>query len=217
MSPFGSIALASGARPAMADIGRRAALLAPLVLGACATDGPAPLPPLVEGYAHLTRLRLNVREVVVEAPQPGPARRLDPPAPVNPLVEMERMGRERLTAAGSAGRAVFAIEQASLTRERLSEGSILFSGEERATVVLRGRLEVEGPEGAPGGFASAEVRRAATGPLDGTEASRAATLVRRAMEDMNVELEFQIRRNLRPFLVTAPPGPGVTAEPLPRG
>jgi hypothetical protein len=37
------------------------------------------------------------------------------------------------------------------------------------------------------------------------------------MEDMNVELEFQIRRNLRPLLVTSPPGPGVTAEPLPSG
>lgn len=200
----------------MAETPRRALLLAPLVLAACAAGGDdLPPPPLVEGYAHLTPLRLNVREIVVEPPGLGPARRVDQPAPVDPVAEMERMARERLFAAGSAGRAVFSVETASLTRQRLSGGGFLFAPEERATVVLRGRLEVQAGEGGPGGFVTAEVRRTATGPADGSEASRAATLVRRAMEDMNVELEFQVRRNLRPLLVTAPPGPGVTAEPLP--
>jgi hypothetical protein len=200
----------------MADAPRRALLLAPLALAACASGGEAPpLPPLVEGYAHLTPLRLNVREIVVEPPGLGPSRRVDAPAPVNPVAEMERMARERLFAAGPSGRAVFSIETASLARERLSGGSLLFAPEERATVVLRGRLEVQAGEGGPGGFVTAEVRRTATGPADGGEAARAATLVRRAMEDMNVELEFQVRRNLRALLVTTPPGPGVTAEPLP--
>jgi hypothetical protein len=200
----------------MADAPRRALLLAPLLLAACATAGEEPPPPpLVEGYAHLTPLRLNVREIVVEPPGLGPSRRVDPPAPVDPVAEMERMARERLFAAGASGRAVFSIETASLSRQRLSGGSLLFAPEERATVVLRGRLEVQAGEGGPGGFASAEVRRTAAGPADGSEAARAAALVRRAMEDMNVELEFQIRRNLRALLVTTPPGPGVTAEPLP--
>ena len=199
----------------MAETPRRALLLAPLVLTGCAAGGDEPPPPLVEGYAHLTPLRLNVREIVVEPPGLGPARRVDQPAPVDPVAEMERMARERLFAAGLSGRAVFSIETASLARQRLSGGGFLFAPEERATVVLRGRLEVQAGEGGPGGFATAEVRRTATGPADGSEASRAATLVRRAMEDMNVELEFQVRRNLRPLLVTAPPGPGVTAEPLP--
>ena len=202
----------------MAEAPRRALLLlAPALLAACATDGPElrPLPSLVEGYAHLTPLRLNARDIVVEPPPLGPARRVDPPAPVDPVAEMERMARERLFAAGPAGRAVFTIETASLTRQRLSGGGFLFSPEERATVVLRGRLEVQGAEGGASGFASAEVRRTATGPADGGETERAATLVRRAMEDMNVELEFQVRRNLRALLVTTPPGPGVTAEPLP--
>jgi hypothetical protein len=200
----------------MPEMRRRALLAAPALLAACAaeTEGP-PLAPLVEGYAHLTPLRLNVREITVEQPGLGPGRRVDAPAPVNPAEEMERMARERFFPGGLDGRATFSIEAASLVRERLSEGGLFTRGEERVSVVLRGRLEVQGGLGGPSGFASAEVRRSTTGPTDGSEASRAATLVRRAMEDMNVEIEFQIRRSLRGVLVTAPSGPGVTAEPLP--
>lgn len=200
----------------MPEMRRRTLLAAPALVAACATEGEAPpLTPLVEGYAHLTPLRLNVREIAVEPPGLGPGRRVDAPAPVNPAEEMERMARERLFAAGLDGRATFSVEAASLVRERLSEGGLFTRGEERVSVLLRGRLEVQGGLGGPSGFASAEVRRSTTGPTDGAEASRAATLVRRAMEDMNVELEFQIRRSLRSVLVTAPSGPGVTAEPLP--
>lgn len=200
----------------MCRLGRRALLLAPVALAACAADtDPAPLPPLVEGYAHLTPLRLNVREIAIIPPEIGPARRVDPPAPVDPLAEMERMARERLFAAGLSGRARMAIEAASLSRRRLAEAGFFTPATEQLSCVLRCRLEVfRGTESEPAGFAAAEVRRMASGPLDGSEARRAAEIVRRAMEDMNVELEFQIRRNLGAFLVTGAPGPAVQAEPL---
>lgn len=199
--------------------GRRALLLAPVVLAACAAEtDPAPLPPLVEGYAHLTPLRLNVREIAITLPEVGPARRVDPPAPLDPLAEMERMARERLFAAGLSGRARLAIEAASLSRRPLTEAGFFTPATEQVSCVLRCRLEVfRGTENEPAGFAAAEVRRMATGPRDGSEARRAAETVRRAMEDMNVELEFQIRRNLGAFLVTGAAGPAVQAEPLPGG
>ncbi|MDW8398227.1 MAG: hypothetical protein RMK90_06615 [Acetobacteraceae bacterium] len=201
----------------MAEAGRRALLLSPLLLAACAggEEDAAPLPPLVEGYAHLTPLRLDVREIAISPPGIGPARRVDPPAPVDPLAEMERMARERLLAAGLSGRAEVAIEAASLTRQRIGDGGLFAAATERVACLLRCRVEVFPAEGPAAGFASAEVRRTASGPLDGSQSRRAAEIVRRAMEDMNVELEFQIRRNLRAFLVTGPPGPGVQAEPLP--
>lgn len=203
----------------MAEAGRRAVLAAPLLLAACADGGadPAPLPPLVEGYAHLTPLRLAVREIAIVPPDIGPARRVDPPAPVDPVAEMERMARERLLAAGLSGRARVAIEAASLTRQRTAEGGFFTAATERVSCVLRCRVEVFPGEGPAAGFVVAEVRRTASGPLDGSEGRRAAEIVRRAMEDMNVELEFQLRRNLRAFLATGPAGPGVTAEPLPGG
>ncbi|MFT8243444.1 hypothetical protein [Roseomonas sp. BN140053] len=185
-------------------IGRRHALLLPLLAAGCGGREPLPdaAPPRLDGYAWLTPLRLNVAEVEVEEPAPGGPNRVDPPAPLVPAAEVVRMARDRLGAGGTTGRARFAVEQASLTRERLGGGGLFSEPSERLTCVLRCRVEILNGEGRRVAFAEAEARRTATLPEGGgtTPARNAGQLVARAMDDLNVEFELQVRRNLRDWL-----------------
>jgi hypothetical protein len=199
-------------------IGRRALLLAAGVPAACAGDEPPPRPLDPIGYAFLTPLPLNVAtiEIAPENPPPVPGdigARLVP----TPVEAVRIMGRDRLTAVGTEGRAVFAASRASITP----------AGGGLACVVAC-RLEVLDSSGERRGFVTAEARAS----VSGSEANRpqaAERLLRRAMDGLNVEFEFQLRRNLRDWLATVPPGapggaggaggtsPGeVTREDLPR-
>ena len=207
-------------------IGRRPALLVlpPLLLGTAACGGrgdPPTLSPLrPDGYAWLTPLRLNVASVEVVDPAPSGSLRADPPAPLVPAAEVARMGRDRLSAVGTAGAARFTVETASLAREGLGSG--LFSeSSERLTCVLRCRVEILGADGRSTAFAEAEARQVATRPGngDGGRARNAAEVVGRAMDDLNVEFEVQVRRSLRDWLsdtATGTPAPGITG-PEPAG
>jgi hypothetical protein len=209
----------------MPMIPRRLVLLGlPLAAAGCATDDPAALPPLVTGYRHLTPLRLNVGEIVFPDPAAAVVR-VDLPAPLRPEVEVRRMGQERLVASGTAGQARFVVRTAEFRRERLAPaGGLagLFSGEpgERLTCRVGAELELRDAE-EQAARVEAEARRSRTLP-DGTSAAarlRAAEeIVRQAMDDLNVEFEFQVRRVLRAWLVEiAVPGPdAVEREDLER-
>jgi hypothetical protein len=205
-------------------LNRRFLLLA-LPLGACATmgDDQEPLPPLVTGYGHLTPIRLNVASIDVPTPSPGSVR-VDEPAPLRPDAEMRRMAEERLSAAGTAGQARFFILAAEFRRERTGSGG-LFAGEpgERLNIRLRCRLEIFGVDGERAGFIEAEARRMRTVPSGAGIAARrraAEDAMRQAMEELNIEFEFQVRRALRAWLLEAAPatlGPGgIEREDLPR-
>jgi hypothetical protein len=208
---------------------RRALLIGlPALLGACATGAePDPLPPLVSGYRHLTPLRLNVAEVDIVPPAAG-AVRVEEPAPLRAEAEMRRMAEERLVPMGTAGRARFITQVAEFRRERQAGSGGMFSGTpgERLSVRMEARLEIASAEGQRVGFVEAQARRQRTLPGGTTDAARrraAEETVRQAMEELNVEFEFQIRRALRDWLVegaAAPPplgGPGgIQREDLPR-
>lgn len=203
---------------------RGTALLLPLLVAACATgDAQPPLQP-PPGYAHLTPLRLNVLEI--EMMDPGPAAfRVDPPAPLSPIALALQMGRERLSAVGTTGRARFGLVNASLTREAAGGAGLFSDRTERLAVILRVRLEILGADAAPVGFAEAEVRRTATAVANdaAAQARNADQIVRQAMDDLNVEFEFQLRRNLRDWIMSAQPTaplPGPIQEEIlvqPRG
>ncbi|WP_426955954.1 hypothetical protein [Muricoccus radiodurans] len=186
---------------------RRLALVAPLAIAACGPGAPAPpLAPRIEGYAYLTPLRLNVADLEVVPALPGPASRTDPPAPRVPAEEVARMGRDRIVPSGSANRARFIVETATLVREG-----------NRISVLLRARVEILEDDRRVA-FAEAEARR-----TEGGANTNAEAIVARAMSDLNVEFELQVRRNLRDWLITASPtGPAeepgpVQREDLPRG
>jgi hypothetical protein len=95
-------------------------------------------------------------------------------------------------------------------------------------VLLQARLDVISAEGARAGFVEAQARHLRTLPDGTSPAARrraAEEAVRQAMEELNVEFEFQARRALRPWLLEAgapPAAPvgnpgGIEREDLPRG
>lgn len=186
-------------RPPMRLWPRRVALLLPL-LAACGPQPPAPeartiFPP--PRYDHLTPIRLNVAEVVVEdrsLPAPGG---LDAQSPVRPADALRAMAGDRLLPGGASGRAVFVVEEAAIVGAR--------GGLNGAMAV---RLEVLAADGRPAGFAQARVGRGRVGAERG-ESLRGVLydMTRQMMDDMNVEFEFQVRRALREWLqdtATAP-------------
>lgn len=182
---------------------------AALLLAAC--SGPPPPEPIYAppSYTYLNPLRLEVGAVeVADDWTPGPDD-VGVFSPVRPLDALHRMATDRLGAAGSAGRAVLRIENASIRRAG-----------DRLMGDLAVRLDIVGPDGAPRGFATAEVTRTATLPDEDMLRQALYTLVNDMMRDMNVELEYQVRRSLGHWLVgTALPGAALPApveqQPLP--
>ncbi|MCS6891724.1 MAG: hypothetical protein RMK64_10555 [Rhodovarius sp.] len=195
---------------------RRACLFLPLLLpAACAEAPPAPSGPPI-GYAYLPQLRLDVATIAIETRTPPP-----PPGDLGALLQptaaeaVAIMGRDRLAAFGTAGRALFLVTRASITAEPLPRrgGILALDGGQRLTCWLACRLEVEGPDGRSLGFAEAEMRRSAPSPSEMAARLRSAEgLLRRTAFDLNAEFEYQLRRALRGLLIegegAAPPPPG---------
>ena len=176
-------------------IARRAALLLPFALVACTGDDP----PLRQGfpelhYDYLTPLRLNVAAVeVADGPPPGP---LDVQNPAPPAQALRRMAQDRIGAGGSTGRAVFTIDTATVTR-----------GDPGLSGIMAVHLDILGPEGGRLAFAEARVFRGTSLPRRADLRGTLYDLTRAMMDDMNVELEFQVRRNLRDWLQEATTAP----------
>ncbi len=182
----------------MARIGRRRlAWLLPAGVAACADTAPPerPLGPI--GFDYLLPLPLQVASLAVE---PG-----NPPVPpgdigrtlTTPPAEAVRiMARDRLSAVGTAGgSATFRVTQASVVRQ----GSAILCQ-------LGCRLEIaSGTEAGGSGFAEANARAQVSG-ADASRPQAADRLLRRAMDLLNVEFEYQVKRNLRRWLVTVAPG-----------
>ena len=176
------------------DLSRRSILLLPLVVAAC---GGEPAPASITSfeplrYDYLTPIRLNVASIEIESrfvPGGGDLGGYDPAPPMQVL---QQMGQDRLQALGAAGRAVFAIEDASIVR---SQGSYVAS--------FAVELDIYGPDNTRAGFAEARVSRTRT--IDSTPISEALyDMTKTLMDAMNVEFEYQVRRALQNWLVAAP-------------
>lgn len=208
-------------------LGRREILVlsAAVALAACGEEpAPAPVvfPPLT--YEYLTKLRLNVAHIDIDdtwTPSASAGEHVESLSPVPPLAALGQMARDRLVAAGTSGEARFTIEDASI-----------IAGPGRLDGALAVRLDVTGPEGRTGN-AEARVARSRPGGPGDPDGGRSAAyqLTKNMMDDINVELEYQVRRHLRDFLLSTssnepspgpvqtqelPPPPGIaTAPPAP--
>lgn len=194
---------------------RRAAIGALLATAACGgREEPPPPPARPPSFGHLTPLTLAVARIEIITPTDPAATRTMPPAPLAPVDVVRIMAEDRLSAVGGPGHARFRTQVATLSRETAAPGGVFTPGSERITCVMRCRLEVLTEEGGPAGFAEAEVRRTAVRPMGSlAERARAAEeVVRQAGDALNIEFEFQLRRNLR-AVIQPPPGAAPAGTP----
>jgi len=156
-------------------------------------------------YEFLKQLRLNVASVDV-VDLPAGAQDVTAQDPVSPGQVLAQMARDRLFAAGTTGRAVFTVDAATITQ---GDGGAL-NGE------LAAHLAIFNDAGQQVAYAEARVTRQHVPGSDPENLrNNLYDMTRQLMGDMNVELEFQIRRSMRSWLVTntAVPAP-VIATPL---
>ncbi len=179
---------------------RRSLLLALLAVAAPSLSGCAdsePDRPYTQvRYTYLTPLPLNVGSVEV-APLPRPGT-LDDTSPLPPGPALQRLVEDRIAPAGSSGRARITIDEARVTRTgRNLEGTMAL------------RLEILAADGTRAALAEARVvRRLTPGP---NLRNALYDITRQMLDDMNVELEFQLRRTLRDYLQTTGPAPAPAA------
>lgn len=195
---------------------RRAALLLPLALLACARRDPEiALPGRPIGFDHLLPLRLNLAELVLaETDPPAAPGDLGGLLALPPAAAIRQMARDRLFAVGTIGQARFTVTEALLRRDVAG-----------VSCALACRLEILDAAGGGLGFVEASARASMTlpsSPAPATLQRAGEAVLRQALGRLNVEFEFQIRRNLRDWLVdgSLAPAPGdapgeVVREALP--
>ncbi len=189
-------------------VGRRralllsAALLLPtaLFLTACAGGGGRPEPVVARSFAplrydYLTPIGLRVGSIEVLqrfVPAEG-TQELTARDPVPPAEAVRQMALDRLHALGTAGRAVLSIDDATLARTSAGyEGSIAVE------------LDIYTSNDERAAFAEARVAARRSGDTEADERQALYELTKQLMDQLNVELEYQIRRNLADWIVMAP-------------
>jgi hypothetical protein len=189
---------------------RRSALVGILALAACSGGGPSGPPPTFEplAYDYLNPIRLNVASIGVEprVPPPGAGQDVTALDPAPPVAAITRMAQDRLRALGPSGRAVLVISDASIVRRGDAyEGSFAVE------------LDVYTSANVKAAFAEARVsgRRSVTSG-ESTQSALYA-LTKTLMDQLNIELEYQVRRGMRDWLVAAPTSetPPVDQQALP--
>ncbi len=180
-----------------AKLTRRAALFLPLLLASCGDDEPqAPrrvnFPPL--RYGFLPPIPLNVRRVEMMdgfIPPTGDGEIIGT-SPIDPVATLFAMARDRLKPVAAGGTARFSI----LTTSIIRHGDTLNGN-------LAVRLDVRDAEDTNSGFAEARVSANHAGSIP-DQSDAVYDMLKSMMEQMNVELEFQIRQQLRSWIAGAP-------------
>ncbi|WP_242011428.1 hypothetical protein [Acetobacter fallax] len=175
------------------------------VLSACSSDDTMTSFPPYQ-YSYLSKLQLNVASVqVLDHAIPGSVPGDESgQAPIPPDQALVQMAQDRLVAAGQSGAAIFTIDRASILHQ---PGGTL-SGQ------MDAHLDINSPTGQQLGVAEAHVTREFKPDVSKGDADSRANLyamTSQMMQDMNVELEFQIRHNLKDWLVDAGGMPAVGA------
>ncbi|MBV8536994.1 MAG: hypothetical protein JO128_15445 [Alphaproteobacteria bacterium] len=182
------------------------------VLAGCATPPPQNRFPDLT-YAHLGKIRLDVAQISVVSDYKSPFAppNIEQDMPVLPEKAMRRWATDRLVATGSPGHtAQFVITDAKVTDSKLAKtpglrGVFTTDQSDRYDTSFAARIVVKAEPGSFGGAgqATASATRSQTVPEGITVNEREKVwfgLVEATMNDLNVELERQIREHLQLFL-----------------
>ena len=168
---------------------RRSSLLLPFLLAACGGEPTRTYRPLRYDYLKPIDLAVKSVEVVVGFAPSGVRPDIGSASPVDPVATLRQMGEDRLKAVGNAARAVLVISDASLIRRNDEiQGSMVAA------------LEIITDDGQRAASAQARVSRRHTGRV-GDLPQILYDMVSGMMDDMNIELEHQIRTHLKTWLV----------------
>lgn len=196
---------------------RRLVTVVSVAVAAAASSCAPERPPAPNVFAPITssylpKLRLSVASVdlpnVWVPPQDG-LQHAESLAPTTPATLLEEMARSRLIPGASDGRARFVIDDASIV-----ETPSGYIGR------LAIHLDLRSGDGQRTGYAEAKIQRTQSPVEEDPAYARAAVydLTKAMIRDMNVEFEYQIRRNLKAWLQatsgSAPPPAAVEAAPL---
>jgi hypothetical protein len=182
-------------------------LALPLAIAGCGGDEPPPENFAPLHYEYLRQLRLNVGSIEVQDHSaPAGDGDVSSQAPMAPAQALVQMAHDRLFAAGLTGQAVFTIDQASIVRG--PDGTL--NGQ------MAVHLDVFTTGGTRAGYAEARVaRQHVPGSDEENLRSVLYDMTKQMMADMNVELEYQLRRSMAAWLVAGSDVPApVTAAPL---
>jgi len=183
-------------------LSRRVCLLLPLALAACG-GAPPNYPPL--RYDYLPPIRLNVARIEVRQDfvPSGVAPDITSLDPAPPVEALRQMAADRLKPFGSAGQAVLVIQNASMIRNG-----------DTITGTFAVRLDIYTSANNRVGYAEARVSRTHTGHIDDIH-SLLYDMTKQLMDEMNVQLEYQIVHSLRDWVATGAAAPGaVQQQPL---
>ncbi len=185
---------------------------AALSLAACRSSPPGPTFAALT-YAHKGVFRLQVERIEIATDYVPPMRRpnIDHEAPVSPLETMQRWGRDRLQAVGSAEHFLrYVIRDASLKESELPRttgvrGALTTDQAERYDLSLSAAIEIRQTRA---NFVEANVEarttrfRTVKEGITLEERDRSIyELIEQGMNDIDAELERQLRTHLARYVV----------------
>ena len=156
-------------------------------------------------YDYLPPIRLNVATVEVQQNfiPSGVAPDVSPLDPVQPVAVLRQMAEDRLQPFGPAGRAVLVIQTASMIREG-----------DTITGTMAVRLDMYTSANNRVGYAEARVSTSHSGHVDDIHQAL-YDMTKQLMDEMNVQLEYQVIHTLRDWLVPVGAVPAaVQRQPL---
>jgi hypothetical protein len=181
---------------------RRTALLLPFLLASCGDDKDVSVPVMRRDYpplrfGYLPPINLNVQRLEIAGGfvRASGDEEIIGSSPIDPVETLFTMARDRLKPVAEGGIATFRVTTASIVRHR-----------DTLNGVLAVRLDVHTSDDTNSGFAEARVTATHSGPVP-DQRDAVYDMLKSMMFDMNVELEFQVRNKLKPWVVNAPVGP----------
>ncbi|CAI3939944.1 unnamed protein product [Commensalibacter papalotli (ex Botero et al. 2024)] len=172
-------------------------LVTPIIgLTACSHDDPKTFAPLT--YDYLTPIFLNVSQMDVQNLSQNQQYNRDVTnlSPILPATALQNMANTRFQARGSSGKGVFTINRASLQEQ----GHNGIYGQMDATLSIYNNNNQK--------VASVQASVNHTYDIDSSKGAASSKgnlydATQKLMQDMNVELEFQIRKHLGNWIVDA--------------